>query len=399
MTLMLASVVDAVEARLAFDGGADAVDFSDPRGGALGAVAAEAIAPAVSATGEGRAISAALGPPPYDAETLASQARTLFAAGVGVLRLAADVDSLDRLKAALSGLAQDIGLVGVLLADQNPDFRALERMAALGFRAALLDAAEEDGKRLLDHLPPARIEAFCRRCRELGLAAWLAGSLQSPDVPRLMIVEPDVLGFRSALRLRGRHDGPLDPRRIALIRDLIPRDPARWSGEGSGVNSADRPSRQDPSRDGRRAGVSDLGRLAPSDARPLPRSPSTSIAGAGKAALDTIFVHDFLTTAEIGAYAHERGTRQRLLFNIDAAVSRVAAQVYDMRAIVSYDVILDAVRIVLGRGHVDFIETVAEDVAAIVLKHPRVREVRVRVEKLDVMAGSVGVEIVRGREE
>ena len=68
-----------------------------------------------------------------------------------------------------------------------------------------------------------------------------------------------------------------------------------------------------------------------------------------------------------------------------------------MRAVVSYDVILDAVRIVVGRGHIDFIETVAEEVAAIVLKHPRVREVRVRVEKLDVVAGAVGVEILRGR--
>ena len=47
--------------------------------------------------------------------------------------------------------------------------------------------------------------------------------------------------------------------------------------------------------------------------------------------------------------------------------------------------------------HMDFLETIAEDVAAIVLKHPRVRDVRVRVEKLDVVAGAVGIEIRRGR--
>ena len=68
-----------------------------------------------------------------------------------------------------------------------------------------------------------------------------------------------------------------------------------------------------------------------------------------------------------------------------------------MRAVVSYDVILDAVRIVTGRGHIDFIETIAEEVAAIVLRHPRVETVRVKVEKLDVVEGSVGVEIVRRR--
>jgi dihydroneopterin aldolase len=50
---------------------------------------------------------------------------------------------------------------------------------------------------------------------------------------------------------------------------------------------------------------------------------------------------------------------------------------------------------VTGRGHVNFIETIAEDVAEIVLRHPRVRRVRVRVEKLDVIEGAVGVEITR----
>ena len=68
-----------------------------------------------------------------------------------------------------------------------------------------------------------------------------------------------------------------------------------------------------------------------------------------------------------------------------------------MCAIFSYDVIMDAIRLVIGRGHADFVETLAEGVAEIILRHPRVRHVRVRVEKLDVIAGAVGVEIRRER--
>jgi len=382
MTQMLASVVNAAEARVALDGGADILDFSDASGGALGVVAIETIADAARSAGKARAISAALGNPPYDGERLSAQAHALSAAGVGAIRLAANADTLDRLDAALSGLAKQIPLVGVLFADRDPDFGALDRLAALGFRAALLDAAEKGGKRLLDHLPPHRIEAFCRRCRELELGAWLAGALQGPDVPRLLLLDPDILGFRSALCLRGRRAGPLDPHRVALIRDLIPHEDTKERGAGF------------LSPIGRGAGLRGSGESE----RTLsgPRASPGDAATTGSAS-DTIFVHDFLTTAEIGAYAHERGVRQRLLFNIDAAVARIAAHADDMRAVVSYDVILDAVRIVVGRGHVDFIETVAEEVAAIVLKHPRVRQVRVRVEKLDVVAGSVGVEIVRGR--
>ena len=54
------------------------------------------------------------------------------------------------------------------------------------------------------------------------------------------------------------------------------------------------------------------------------------------------------------------------MFNVEASVERTATRADDMRAVFSYDVILDAIRLVTGRGHVNFIETIAEDVAEIV---------------------------------
>jgi (5-formylfuran-3-yl)methyl phosphate synthase len=354
MTLMLASVVDAAEAELALKGGADVIDFGDSGGGALGAVPVEAIGKGIEAIGKRRPVSAALGAPPYEAEALTARGRALKKAGVDWVRFAADAGALDRLHPAVRALTHEIGLFGVLLADEAADFGLLARMAALGFKGAFLDVDKTSGRRLLDCLAPHQIAAFSGLCRRHGLLSCLAGSLQPPDVPRLMLVEPDVLGFRSALTARGRRGGPLDAGRIALIRDLIPRENA--------------------------------------DAASAPQL------GAPPAnALDIIFLRDFLATAEIGAYAHERGAKQRVLFNVEASIRRVAAHADDMRAIFSYDVILDAIRLVVGRGHIDFIETIAEDVAAIVLKHPRVDSVRVRVEKLDLVPGSVGVEITRGR--
>ena len=350
MTLMLASVVDAAEAEFALRGGADIIDFADPRRGGLGAVPIEVLAKGAEAIGKRRRVSAAIGDPPYQPETLRTRAHALAKAGADVVRLAVDAGSLERLEPELSKLAGEIELVAVLIVDQAQNFDLIPRLAAIGFKSVLLDVAQKSGKRLLDHCGPPRLEAFCALCRTHGLNSWLAGSLQAPDVPRLLLVEPSVLGFRSALCVRGRRAGPLDAKRFALIRDLIPR-------EGADTASA----------------------------RP---------AASGEA-VDVIFVRDFLADAEIGAYAHERGAKQRILFTIEASVRRTAAHADDMRAIFSYDVILDAIRIVVGRGHTDFIETIAEDVAAIVLKHPRVRDVRVRVEKLDVVPGSVGVEIRR----
>ena len=69
----------------------------------------------------------------------------------------------------------------------------------------------------------------------------------------------------------------------------------------------------------------------------------------------------------------------------------------DLRSIFSYDVIMDAIRLVVAQGHHEFVEGLAEAVAAMVLAHPRARAVRIVARKLDVIAGAVGVEIVRRR--
>ena len=91
------------------------------------------------------------------------------------------------------------------------------------------------------------------------------------------------------------------------------------------------------------------------------------------------------------------GHTQNVRFNVDVDVRRGDRRSDDMRGIFSYDLIIDSIKIILGRGHVDLIETLASDVADEVLRHPCVVRVSVRVEKLDVVRGTVGVEIKRER--
>jgi dihydroneopterin aldolase len=69
-----------------------------------------------------------------------------------------------------------------------------------------------------------------------------------------------------------------------------------------------------------------------------------------------------------------------------------------MRDVFSYDVIMDGIRIIVASGHIPLVETLAERVAASILTHARVVGVAVRVEKLDVGPGGVGVEIKRERQ-
>jgi dihydroneopterin aldolase len=365
LTRMLASVANAAEAGAVVQLGADIVDLKDARRGALGAVPLETAREAIAAVAGRSETSAALGDPPYAEDALTKAARALAAMGVASVKLAVDASMLDRLGDALSPLAHDVALVGMMFADEKPDFSLLAKLKALGFKGAMLDTRDKTRGRLLAHLEVVQLNEFCFQCRALGLMSGLAGSLEAPDVPRLLLVGPDVLGFRGALCHAHDRQGAIDPAAVALIRDLIPRE---------------RP---------------DTDASPKIDWRLLARG---LIGGRDQESeLDHVFVRDFVVSAQIGAYDFERAIRQRVVFDVEALVRRAGAHADDMRSIFSYDVILDAIRLVVGRGHVDFVETLAEEVAAVLLQHARVRSIRVNIRKLDVIEGEVGIEIRRDR--
>ncbi len=365
MTRMLASVADAAEAEAVLQLGADVVDLKDPRRGALGAVPLDAARAAIAAIARRSETSAALGDPPYDEDALLAGARALAAMGVDYVKLAVDAPTLNRLGHSLSGLARDVGVVGMMFADEKPDFALLAKLSALGFKGAMLDTRDKTRGRLIAHLDVVSLGQFCSECRALNLISGLAGSLEAPDVPRLLLLGPDVLGFRGAFCRAHDRKGAIDPQAVALIRDLIPRE------------------RPDPD-------------ASPKiDWRLLARGIIGGRDQEGE--LDRVFVRDFVVSAGIGAYDFERGVRQRVVFDVEALVRRAGAHVDDMRSIFSYDVILDAIRLVVGRGHVDFVETLAEEVAAVLLQQTRVRSIRVNIRKLDVIEGEVGIEIRRER--
>lgn len=111
-----------------------------------------------------------------------------------------------------------------------------------------------------------------------------------------------------------------------------------------------------------------------------------------------IFIRDLVLPARIGVWTHEQERPQRVRLNLDLTVEE-AGSADRLEDVVRYDVIADGVRGLVAAGHINLVETLAERLAALCLAEPRVRTVRVRVEKLDVYAdaASVGVEIERMR--
>jgi len=116
-------------------------------------------------------------------------------------------------------------------------------------------------------------------------------------------------------------------------------------------------------------------------------------------ALRHVFVRDLTLDAHIGVHQHEKLGPQRIRVNVDLAVwEKDVDGIGDQLAnVVCYEQVVSGIRALVEDGHVNLVETLAEQIAALCLGDRRVRVARVRVEKLDVFADatSVGVEIER----
>ena len=111
-----------------------------------------------------------------------------------------------------------------------------------------------------------------------------------------------------------------------------------------------------------------------------------------------VFIRDLVLTCSIGVHVHEKSADQRVRINLDLAVDESGRPVDDnIKNVICYEKLAENVGDIIGRGHVNLVETLAENIATMCLIDKRVLSARVRVEKLDILedAISVGVEIER----
>jgi dihydroneopterin aldolase len=201
MTLLLARVRPS-EAADAVALGADIVDLEDASA-TPGALAADAVRAALRAIAGRRPASATVGDLPLEPETLAAAAAAMAAAGVQYVKVGLlPGPRREACVARLAAQARDTRLIAVLFADRETDASALPallaRLRAAEFAGAMLDTADR-GARLIDRMDIPALAAFVDGCRANALMAGLAGSLEPPDVPRLLALAPAVLGFGCAL--------------------------------------------------------------------------------------------------------------------------------------------------------------------------------------------------------
>ena len=109
-----------------------------------------------------------------------------------------------------------------------------------------------------------------------------------------------------------------------------------------------------------------------------------------------VFIRDYMVDCSIGIHSHEKEHEQRVRINLDLAVCEGETPINDdICNVICYENLAKGIERIVGEGHVNLVETLAEKITAMCLEEDRVYSARVRVEKLDILsnAKSVGVEI------
>ncbi len=113
---------------------------------------------------------------------------------------------------------------------------------------------------------------------------------------------------------------------------------------------------------------------------------------------DQILIEGLVLKANIGVFEHEYEAPQNVRFDVTVDLAPLSGDAeYDLNNIVRYDHIVADIKTHLAAGHIDLVETLAEDVAKIALDYARADSATVTVVKLEAFeeAAGVGVRITR----
>ena len=111
-----------------------------------------------------------------------------------------------------------------------------------------------------------------------------------------------------------------------------------------------------------------------------------------------VVINGLTLSARLGIYEHEKTVLQPIQIDLEMDVNTDPI-LDEIKSVVSYDFIIEKIKNLLEQGHINLAETLAEKIADICLKDPRVQKTQVRVQKLSAVpeAKGVGSEVIKAR--
>ena len=113
-----------------------------------------------------------------------------------------------------------------------------------------------------------------------------------------------------------------------------------------------------------------------------------------------IIITDFLLNIFIGYRSHEKINKQNVKFNIELDhVNPKHLNDKDIKSIFNYEKITKVIKNLTKSKHYNFLESLADDIFNELFKDKRINKIRLKIEKLNGIKGtvSVGIEITKKR--
>lgn len=110
-----------------------------------------------------------------------------------------------------------------------------------------------------------------------------------------------------------------------------------------------------------------------------------------------LFLRDYEVWINIGVHDFEKRGEQRVLINVDLYIPLALSTPTEdeLEEVVDYDFMRRTIGERVKKGHIHLQETLCDDIQTLMLRHPRVKAVRVSTEKPDVYpdCNAVGCEV------
>ena len=113
-----------------------------------------------------------------------------------------------------------------------------------------------------------------------------------------------------------------------------------------------------------------------------------------------IIITDFLLNIFIGYRSHEKINKQNVKFNIELDhINPKHLNDKDIKSIFNYEKITKIIKNLTKSKHYNFLESLADDIFNELFKDKRINKIRLKIEKLEAIKGtvSVGIEITKKR--
>lgn len=212
MSKMLASINSLEEAQFILTTSVDIIDLKQPEFGALGALPSDTIKNIVKLVNHKKPISATIGDLPMNADLIFDAVTAMSETQVDYIKIGFfPGGDWQKTLSRLNQLTQQgQQLIAVLFADNDPDFKIIPSLKENNFTGVMLDTMDKTSGALSQLMSFNELNIFVKSANEAELFCGLAGSLKTDDIPELLKLNADYLGFRGALCEQHNRTAPLN---------------------------------------------------------------------------------------------------------------------------------------------------------------------------------------------